>query len=45
MLWEGYTVRYIYTWNDQKIDFAQDKIKELCQTYKIPMNRVVIDEN
>lgn len=43
-IWEGYNLIHFLT-HDQKLDFTEMKIKELCQHYKIPMSQVIIDEN
>jgi phage terminase large subunit len=43
-IWEGYNLIQFLK-HDQKNDFTEKKLKELSQTYKVPMSQILVDEN
>lgn len=45
MLWKGYKVYKIETWERQGLDVTSDRIKELSIKEKIPYSHILVDED
>lgn len=44
-IWDGWVLEHIVTIDKNKVTEAADKIKQLCETYAVPMSNVICDDD
>lgn len=44
-VWNGFTLEHLITIDKNKVTEAADKIKQLCQTYAVPLSNVIVDDD
>lgn len=44
-VWNGFILEHLITIDKNKVTEAADKIKQLCQTYSVPLSNVIVDDD